>query len=216
MEPVPNPPTRPLTRREKAELRGYVAIGPALFRAALYLGAVAIVAGMLRALHRAVAGPPASIAHELWWIVPTMVFAAWLYRISGRWTGGPEARRKIRTDLEGGVAVAHRVNAMDAIAVEEQEDEGPTFFLRTDDGRTMFFGGQELYRYCRKGFPWKAFDIFETPESRRLLDIVAAGERLTPSTRRGPLSWELTKRLGLLSKSYGVIDVDFESLRSAT
>jgi hypothetical protein len=216
MEPRPDPTTRPLTKREQSELRGYIAIGPALFRAALYLGAVAIVAGILRALYKVVAGPPASMADEAWWIVPTIGFAAWLLRISGRWTGGRAGRRKIKADLEGGVALARRVDAVDAIVVEEQEDEGPTFFLRTNDGRTMFFGGQELYRYCRKGFPWKAFDIFETPESGRLLDIVAAGERLTPSTRRGPLSWELTKRLGLTRKTYGVIDVDFESLRSTT
>lgn len=214
MEPLPDHTTRPLTKREQSELRGYISIGPALFRAVLFLGAVAIVAGILRALSKAVAGPPTSMSHELWWVVPTIAFGAWLFRISGRWTGGRAARRKIKADLDGGVAIARRVNAVDAIAVEEQEDEGPTFFLRTDDGRTMFFGGQELYRYCRKGFPWKAFDLFETPQSGRLLDIVAAGERLTPSTRRGQLSWELTKRLGLTRKTYGVIDVDFESLRS--
>lgn len=210
----PPPTTRPLTKREQSELRGYVAIGPAVFRAVLFLAAVTIVAAILRALYKAVAGLPASIADEMWWVVPTIAFAAWLFRVSGRWTGGPAARRKIRADLERGIALGRRVTALDAIEIEEQEDEGPTFFLRTSDGRTMFFGGQELYRYCRKGFPWKAFDIFETPESGRLLDIVAAGERLTPSTRRGPLSWELTKRLGLLERTYGVVDVDFESLKS--
>jgi hypothetical protein len=209
------PSIRRLTKRQQADLRGYVATGTAIFRAAAFLAAVAVVGLILRGLYRLVTTPATpSLVQQAWWGVPTLGFAAWLYRRAGGWTGGRAFRQKVRADLRGGVAVGRRVTAVDAIEIEEQEDEGPTFFLRTDDGRTMFFAGQYLERYQRKGFPWKAFDIFEAPESGLLMDIDAADERLVPSMRRGPLSWEHTKRLGLLRKRYGVIDVDFESLRS--
>ncbi len=208
------PTLQPLTKRQQSELRGYVAAGPAIFRATLFLGAVAIVGLLVRALYRLIPGSATlPRSHEGWWIVPTLAFAAGLFIVSDRWTGGRPFRQKVRADLRRGMAHGRRVTAVDAIEIEEQEDEGPTFLLRTDDGRTMFFAGQYLERYRRKGFPWTAFDILEAPQSGVLLDIVAAGERLAPSLRRAPLAWEETKRLGLLRSKYGEIDVEFEALK---
>ncbi|HEV8357684.1 MAG TPA: hypothetical protein VGQ17_13105 [Gemmatimonadales bacterium] len=41
----------------------------------------------------------------------------------------------------------------DAVAVEEAEDEGLSFYLLLDDGRTLFLSGQYLYDPAAQGFP---------------------------------------------------------------
>jgi hypothetical protein len=65
-------------------------------------------------------------------------------------------------------------------------------------GNTMLFAGQYLARLKGKGFPWRAFDIVEAPESRIFFGINPAGDRLQPSIKRPPFSWEEAKRLGAL------------------
>ena len=47
----------------------------------------------------------------------------------------------------------------DAVAVEEFEDEGLSYFLLLDDGRTLFLSGQYLYGPAEKGFPWASFEV---------------------------------------------------------
>lgn len=89
-------------------------------------------------------------------------------------------------------------------------------FILTDEGQTMIFAGQYLDRLKGKGFPWTSFDIVEAPDSRIFFRIVAAGERLTPSSRRPPLTWEEAKRFGILNETYRMLDVDFESLKRST
>ncbi len=52
---------------------------------------------------------------------------------------------------------AHRIDAVEAIEVDEQEDEGPSFFIKTVDGQVILFTGQYLNRLKARGFPWKPF-----------------------------------------------------------
>lgn len=149
----------------------------------------------------------------LWWIVPSVVVGVLLYRVAGRGTGGPKFRAAVRADIARGVTAAHRVVVVDAIEVEEQEDEGPAYFVLTADGKTMVFAGQYLEGYKRKGFPWKAFEILEAPESKVFFGLVPDGARLAPSLRRGPLTWEEHKRFVAGSRNYAILDVAFEALK---
>jgi hypothetical protein len=123
----------PLTKRERAELQGYVAPGAAVGRAVLFLIAVAIVGGVSWRVQQGL-----SIAQPLW-ILPPLLFAIFLYRRAGRWTGGHELRDLVRKDLAGNVARVHRVRVRDAIVFEEQEDEGPAVFILTHEGDTVVF-----------------------------------------------------------------------------
>jgi hypothetical protein len=147
-------------------------------------------------------------------MVPGVGVGLWLYRVAGRGTGGPQFRAAVRVDIARGVAAAHRVVAVDAIEVEEQEDEGPTYFLLTDDGKTMVFSGQYLESYKRKGFPWTTFEILEGPESKVFFGLVPDGARLAPSLRRGPLSWEEYKQFVSGSRNYAILDVAFDALKA--
>jgi hypothetical protein len=98
-----------------------------------------------------------------------------------------------------------------AIEVEEGQEEGPSFFILTSDGRTMIFAGQYLDRYKGKGFPWKEFEILEAPESGIFFGLVPCGEPLRPSLRRSPFSDDELKRFG--ADKYAILDVPFEALK---
>ena len=204
--------TRPMTSKELAELRGYVSPGIVLFRAVVFVAVVGAFGVIVRALQR-VLDPRALLAHPAWAIALTAAVAIALYIVSRRWTGGRALRAKIRSDWKRGVAAVHRIRAVDAIAIEEEEDEGPAIFLQTDDGRTLVFSGQYLEPYCRRGFPWTDFEVSESPEARIFLGIRHDGERLVPSLRRRGLTAEQTRRLRLLDGRYEVIDVDFSALK---
>lgn len=204
---------RPLTRRQRTDLQGYVAPGTTLFRAALFVAVVGFLGWLFRAILLRMASTYPVLAHPAWWAVPVAVFAAGLYRLSGRWTGGRSLRKKIRADLKRGDVAVRRIVALDAIEVEEGEDEGPTFFLLTDEGKTMVFAGQYLEPFVRRGFPWKAFDILEAPESRLFIGLAKAGDRLPPSSRRSPLTWQEAKAFGALYENYRVLDCEFASLK---
>ena len=204
---------RPLTKKQRQELKGYVAWSTALFRGLLFLAVMGVVGWLFRAVHSQLADEDSPFAHEVWWILPLSALALALYMRAGRWTGGRALRKKIRADLAAGQAAVRRVVAVDAIEVEEQEDEGPAFFVLTDEGQTMLFAGQYLGRLKGKGFPWKAFDILEAPESRRFFGIASAGDRLPPSDRRPPFTWEEAKAFRALKGEYQVLELDFESLK---
>ena len=205
---------KPLTKRQREELQGYVAWSTTMFRGALFVGVVAAFAWFLRLVLLSAAPTYPRAAHPAWWLVPTVALAAALFRVSRRWTGGRDLRRQIRADLGRGEVEVRRVEAIDAIEVEEEGDAGPTFFLLSPDGKTLVFAGQYLEPFVRRGFPWQAFDILETPEARRFLGLVKAGERLKPSCRRAPLTWDEVKAYSVTNEHYRVLDCDFATLKT--
>jgi hypothetical protein len=111
---------RPLTKKERNELRGYVAWTTSLFRAVAFAAAVVAAGAVLRGLHRIVRNAAPALQNDVWWIVPVVLFAAVLYVRAGRWTGGRSLRRLIRADLARGEAALRHVVATDAIEIEEQ------------------------------------------------------------------------------------------------
>jgi len=75
-----------------------------------------------------------------------------------------------------------------AIAVEEHEDEGLSYYLLVDDGRTLFLSGQYLYEPAECGFPWESFEVVRVPVSGRVLQIVPLGPSLPLRLTRPPFS----------------------------
>jgi hypothetical protein len=202
---------RPISKRRLAELRGYVAWSIVLFRGVLFVAVVAAFAWLLRTLHARLGHPLTD--SELVWLIPSLALAGALYAVAGRWTGGRGFRAAVRKDLAGGVAAVHAIVALDAVEVEEGEDEGPAYFVLTEDGSTLLFAGQYLGPYRRKGFPWKRFEILEAPASKIFFGLVARGERLAPSAQRPPFTWEEFKQFAQKTREYGVVDVDFDALK---
>ena len=202
---------RPLTARQREDLEGYVSFAPNAFRAALFVIAVAMVGVLFRALYIKLGR--SSVDSDLVWIVPTALFAMALYRRGSRWTGGAEFRAAVRRDLARGDAAVHRVIAVDAVELVEREDEGPAFAILTHDGATMVFAGQYLEPYRTKGFPWTAFDILETPESRIFLRLERAGDPLAPSARHAEFTGGDLHDQRTSPRNYAVVDLDFDALK---
>jgi hypothetical protein len=202
---------RPISKRRLAELKGYVAWSTVVFRAALFAAAIGGFAWLARSVHLRVGQPLGDSA--LVWLVPALVAAVALYLVAGRWTGGRALRAALRKDIAGGVAAVHHVVAIDAVEVEEGEDEGPSFFILADDGKAYLFAGQYLAPYKRKGFPWKAFEILEAPQSKMFFGLVSRGEKLAPSASRAPFTWDEYKAFASFKGGYAVVDVDFDALK---
>lgn len=197
----------PLTKRERAELVGYVSRSTVWSRAVLFALALTAVAGLAVKFQRSL-----SIDQPVW-IVPTALVGLTLYWRSRRWTGGRDLRARIRQDLESNTAAVHILSVVDAIKVEEAEDEGPTFFLELDTGETVAIGGQFLDRVVTRGFPWRRFEIREGARSGLFLGLEGRGARVVPSLVKPPLSMATVRALGIGHVRWKILPVAFEDLR---
>jgi hypothetical protein len=199
--------TDPLTKRERAELVGYLSRSAVAGRAILFALALAAVAGIAFKVQRWLS------IDQPFWVVPSTLVGLALYWRSRRWTGGRDLRVRIRRDLESNTATVHVLSVVDAIKVEEAEDEGPTFFLKLETGETVAIGGQFLDRLVSRGFPWRQFDIREAAESGLFLGLESRGDRVVPSLVKPPLSMATVRELGIASVRWKVLPVAFEELR---
>ena len=199
----------PLTKRERAELQGYVSASASIGRAALFLIAITLVGVVSRRIQQGFFETSAPL-----WLIPTLLFGISLYRRASRWTGGGELRDLITRDLETNQALVHRIRVREAIVFAEQEDEGPIVFVLTETGKTAVFLGQDLARQLSRGFPWQAFDVRETAHSRRFLRLERIGDPFDRAETRPPLSRERYKELGLYAISrFARLHLPFERLR---
>ena len=189
-------------------MRAYVAWGTLAARAVLLLVLGICVAAILRA----VIEHTKSGVHFSWWAIPTVLVMVFIYFRSRRWTGGRDLRLKIKADLEQGTLAVHRIHVADVIEVQEREDEGPSYFVKTADGQVFVFSGQYLDGYRTKGFPWKAFEIAEAPASRIFFGLTRLDASVAPSFTREPFDSDEARQFRC--RNYGCIDIDFESLRT--
>ena len=197
----------PLTKRERAELVGYVSRSTGWLRAVLFALVLAAVSGLAFKFQRSL-----SIDHPVW-VGPTALVGLTLYWRSRRWTGGRDLRARIRQDLDSNTATVHVLSVVDAIKVEEAEDEGPTFFLKLDTGETVAIGGQFLDRFVTRGFPWRQFEIREGARSGLFLGLEGRDERVVPSLVKPALSMATVRELGITRARWKVLPVAFDELR---
>ena len=204
----------PMTARQREELRGYTSWFVRSGRVALYLLAVGLIGAGLRSVHHTFAKPYPIVAWDLWWLLPSLAFAVWLARKGKDWTGGRQGVKAIQADLADGSMAVHHISVTDAIEVEEGEDEGPSFFVLTAEGKVFYFHGQEMAGWKRKGFPWCEFEIREAPRSKMLFRLKRQGAPFPPSFVRKPMSYTDMKRFtGDFKGRYQLLEVDFESLK---
>lgn len=128
-------------------------------------------------------------------IVPLAVAAATFASVSSYAWIQRKARKNLRLqvalasrDLAAGDVRSEIYNITDAVAVEESEDEGLSYYLLLDDGRTLFLSGQYLYEPVENGFPWDSFEIVRVASGQWVLRIVPIGLPLAPSFTRKPFS----------------------------
>lgn len=202
----------PLTKKRRAELQDYVSWPIRIVRAVLFLVVIGLAGAGFKALHAAFAPKHGLASSEAAWIIPSFAFAVWFIFPWRRWTGGNRIP-DVRLDLARGEMAIHHVEVMDAIEIQESEDEGPSYFLLTSNKEVLYFSGQWLDREKRKGFPWKSFEIHEGPLSKVFFGLKKTGDRFAPSFTRKALNWDTLKKYGAFNGKYRVLNEDFDSLK---
>lgn len=195
------PELRPLPKRKAAQVRRSRASGAGCAVAALF--ALVLVGLVSNALFRA-------FSHPTRWLLPVALVGAGLLWLELR---ARPYQAKLQRDLDGGMMAVRRLDVVDAIELEDPEDLGPAYFLLTREGATLYFAGQYLEGYRRRGFPWTSFEVREGPESHEFLGLHRVGERLATSLRIRRLRREEEKALGIRGGNYQTIPIDFEALR---
>jgi len=204
-----------MTARQRRELLGYASWGVRATRAILYFVAIGFVGACLRSIHHSFLLSRPVLAWDVWWIIPSLAFAVWLARRASNWTGGKQGVEDIKADLAEGNLAVHHITVADAIEVEEGEDEGPAFFILTKEKTVIFFHGQEMDGWKRRGFPWQEFEIKEAPRSKLLFRLKKRGDKFPPSFVRKPLSFQDAKTYtGNFKGVYNILDADFTSLKT--
>lgn len=203
--------TSKLSKKEVQELQSYVSYRTTLLRAGFFCLLLIFVALFL---FNVIARLTSGFTLYVLSISPTLLLGTILYRTSKKWTGGPALRKNIREDLKNGVARVDTYSVLEAVEIDEQEDEGVGYFLKLEDSRVVFVQSQEVVSWKRRGFPWTRFKVRTAPVSGRFLGIRKDGERLKPSMVRAPLSLDEYKLLNPKSKELFVFtDWDFEALK---
>ena len=111
-------------------------------------------------------------------------------------------------ELREGTAEVTRYRVVDAIQVEEYEDEGSHYFLLLEDGRVLYESGQHLYELeALRRFPSTIVEIHSTSHVGRLLDVKGVGDYLPPSALLPPFA----DSVDLPASS--IVEVDFEAIR---
>jgi hypothetical protein len=202
---------RPLTETERRRLRKHASgllgtIGPPLISGAFFF--------MLLSIPIMLIGRYVTPARP---ILPLLfaAAAAWvLYQAIIFFRGERNQSRLLRTDLREGSGEVRQYTAVDAVRVEEAEDEGTGFFVKLTDGRILFLVGQHFYELEEdRSFPCARFEYTRTPNSKWFLDFVCTGEHFPPSYSRGAFPRRDWKR-GKVPRDGEVFVGDFEALKS--
>lgn len=216
--------TRPLSEAERRSIAGLatpgslVAVGlmPTLF---VFMVTFAVGIGIERArgLYAALGLTwPAVIAAGA-----AAAFAQYLYRKTEPLLS--KERDAHARDLAAGTAVRFTFDVVDAIRVEEFEDEGSAYYLKLADGRVLFLQGQYLYEYeaahegedgkpVRARFPADRFTIERTAGSGLVLGITDFGGLIPVSGVLPPFTVD-ERRDDSIPNDGDILRIDFESLR---
>jgi hypothetical protein len=153
--------------------------------------------------------------------VAALGLALYLYRKSEPWLS--KEREAHARDLAEGVAVCTTFDVVDALRVEEFEDEGSAYYLKLADGRVLFLQGQYLYEYegdseaeegppVRARFPADRFTVERTAGSGIVLGLTNFG-RLIPVSGVLRSFTPDEHEAGTVPQDGDILKIDFESLR---
>lgn len=145
-----------------------------------------------------------------------IVVAAWLLRNDIR-DHAPQRERAARL-LAAGEVDEETLHVVDAIEVEETEDEGPHYYLALRDGRVLFLSGQYLLDVGddpddEESFPRATVVIRRSALTREILDVRARGKYVAPSTTRPPFT-AAEQDKGVVPPDDTVLSLPFDSLRT--
>lgn len=149
-------------------------------------------------------------------------FAIYLYRKSAPFL--EKVRGAYSRDLALGTVTCTTYDVVDALRVEELEDEGSGYYLKLADGGVLFLQGQYLYEYEEVGadgedeaeparFPASRFTIERAPESGLVMGLRDLGALIPVSGTLKPFTLDDHEN-SLVPEDGAILHIDFESLRA--
>ena len=174
--------TRPLTPDERAVLSKGPGL-PVRWTAGVGAALAATVIVWLLALLFADASPGIELRLALVALAAGLAVYVYVQRRERHLLSG----LSLRDDAQAGTARVTRYDVRDALAVDEFEDEGLSYYLELADGRVVFLMGQYLYEPVEhREFPARRVEIVRTMVTDTVLKVTALGPHLPPSATRGP------------------------------
>lgn len=217
--------TRPLSVEERTALAQLASPRAQLQSEVLSILVVFMFTFMLGVgMTRWLAGPPRGATLALLGGVAAVVALSLLVYVRRSVSPNLSAERaKHSDDLTRGLAEVTTHEVVDALRVEEFEDEGSAYYLKLADGRVLFLAGQYLYDYeagededaqsTPARFPCRRFKLERAAASGLLLELTPLGPAFPPSGTLPAFRTE-DHHADRVPEDGQVLDVDFESLRA--
>lgn len=175
---------RPLTREEQRVFRARIGCHGPIFRFFRILAIAVLCVGTL-------ATGGAFLAKEVPFVKEHQNALLLVFAVTGVFVGilfdhktkFPAHTRPLAQELGRGLGLVRRFEIIDAIQVNEFEDNGYAFYLRLANGKVLYLMGQYLYEPTdQKRFPCTSLEVVYSPESQLVLSIGYGGEYLEPSS----------------------------------
>ncbi|MGB6034911.1 MAG: hypothetical protein WBG42_01495 [Cryomorphaceae bacterium] len=99
-----------------------------------------------------------------------------------------------------------------AIKREDPEDFGVSYYLDTEDGRTLFLQGQYLDLLEYEQFPNTEFELIRTKTTKELIDFKVKGKYFAPERTLEPFTKDDYKK-GLVAEDGAILDIEFEKIK---
>ena len=103
-------------------------------------------------------------------------------------------------------------NTSRAIKREDPEDFGVSFYLDTEDGRTLFLQGQYLDMLEYEQFPNTEFELIRTKNTKELIDFKVKGRYFEPERTLEPFTKDDYKK-GIVPEDGAILDIEFEKIK---
>ena len=146
------------------------------------------------------------------WPIPVILIAYWLGCKFIKWSGGKEFRKLIKEDISGGKVRELSYLVKRALTFAELEDEGNTYFVEDEDGKVIYFSGQEL----PKKFPRKTITVSQAPKSEYIFKISTKGESIKLAKTAYCFHEDVNYSNEIANKTYSEVDLDFNALLKRT
>ena len=206
--------TRPLTEAER-----YALSPPPLQAGCLAWGLLAIGGWLICSLMFTgvcVRTNHLSLLESPWFLIIILVIWICISVALSRWQKGRQANvyAALRDRAATEVAHVYSFSAIDAIQVEEFEDEGSSYFLRLANGEVLFLTGQYLYDYEEsRRFPCSDFDVVRRSGLDYVLEVVCRGKYITPSKISKPFRLAQFEA-GTVPEDMHLVDVQWEEIET--
>ena len=209
---------KPLTDAERRSLEQQARSRPDW--ANHFFGGVAVFALVLgaQALVLKLVGRPGWADNPLFVIVPGIAaIAVVAHFIRDDLRMRAPGRARAARMLAAGDIDEEKVTVVDAIEVEESEDEGPHYYLKLGDGRVLFLSGQYLLEVFGgpdddDWTPRSSLTIRRSVATGEIVHAEAKGKRVPPSTTRPPFT-DVEQDLRLVPDDGAIVALPFDSLR---